>query len=63
MLTIAGFILVGLAFLNITNNRQLARYLGRSAKSLNSVFVRQTVVLLRMIAFVVGITAIVLSNV
>ena len=61
MATILGFLLVALAFLEIANNRQLARYFGTSAGTLNGTL-RPGLVIFGMIAFCVGVAVIVLSH-
>ena len=61
MATILGFLLVALAFLEIANNRQLARYFGGSAESLYATL-RPGLVIVGMIAFCAGVAVIVLSH-
>jgi hypothetical protein len=63
MLTVIGFVLVGIAFLDIANNRQLARYLGGSSGPFRTTAVRQGIVLAGMAVFFAGVAVIVLSNV
>jgi hypothetical protein len=63
MLTFIGFLLVGLAFLDIVNNRQLARYFGSSPRSFDKAAVRQSIVLAGLIVFFAGVAVIVLSNI